>query len=87
MKFQKENADMSLCFNLMLKEGLLQSEIVLLAEKPCHATRFTLKRADRAAFGMHCTHIEPMFLQGLLKAFCLTILGYHFLYLAVELGV
>jgi len=76
---------MSLCFNLMLEEGLLQLEIILLAKKPCHAARFTLKRADRAAFSTHCMHIEPTFLQGLLEAFCLTVLSYHFLCLATEL--
>ncbi len=85
MKFWKENADMSLRFNLVLKEGLLRSEIILLAEKLCHAARFTLKRADRAAFGMHPSHIKPTFLQGLLEAFSLTILGCHLLCLAAEL--
>jgi len=70
----------------MLKEGILKPEIVLLAEKACHAAIFILKRADRAAFGTHALHIEPTFLQGLLEAFCLTGLGYQLLCLASELG-
>ena len=78
---------MSPFFNFMLKEGILQPEIVLLAEKSCHAAVFILKRADRAAFGTHPLHVEPAFLQGLLEAFCLAGLGYHPLCLAAELRV
>jgi hypothetical protein len=85
MKFWKELADMPLRFNLVLEEGVLKSKIVLLAEKLCHATRFTLERADRPAFGPHAPHIESAFLQGLLEALCLTVLGCHLLCLAVEL--
>jgi hypothetical protein len=86
MKFRKKNAVMSSVFNFMLKEGILKPEIVLLAEKACHAAIFILKRAGRAAFGTHALHIEPTFLQGLLEAFCLTGLGYQLLCLAPELG-
>jgi hypothetical protein len=87
MKFRKKNADMSPSFNFPLEEGLLEPEIILLAEKSCHAALFILKRADRAALGMHPLHIEPTFLQGPLEAFCLTSLGYHALCLATELRV
>ena len=86
MKFWKEHPDMRLHFNLVLEEGVLKSKIVLLAEKPCHAARFTLERADRPAFGPHAPHVESAFLQGLLEALCLAILGCHLLCLAVELG-
>jgi hypothetical protein len=77
---------MPLRFNLMLEEGVLKLKIILLAEKLCHAARFTLERADRPAFGPHPLHIKSTFLQGLLEAFCLTILGRHLLCLAIELG-
>ena len=87
MKFRKKNADMSPFFNFLLEEGLLEPEIILLAEKSCHAALFILKRADRAAFGTHPLHVEPIFLQGPLEAFYLTGLGYHALCLAAELGV
>ncbi len=85
MKFRKKHADMPLHFNLVLEEGVLKLKIILLAEKLCHAARFTLERADRPAFGLHPPHIKSAFLQGLLKAFCLTILGYHLLCFAAEL--
>ncbi len=62
MKFQKKHADMPLCFNLVLEERVLKLKIVLLAEKPCHAARFTLERVDRPAFGLHPLHVESMFL-------------------------
>ena len=53
---------MPLCFNLVLEERVLKLKIVLLAEKPCHAARFTLERVDRPAFGLHPLHVESMFL-------------------------
>ena len=77
---------MPLRFNLVLEEGVLKLKIVLLAEKPCHAARFTLERADRPTFGPHALHIESAFLQGLLEALCLAVLGCHLLCLAAELG-
>jgi hypothetical protein len=46
----------------MLKEGILKPEIILLAEKECYAAIFILKRADRAAFGMHALYVKPIFL-------------------------
>ncbi len=62
MKFRKKNAVMSSVFNFMLKEGILKPKIILLAKKVCHAAIFILKRADRAAFGTHASHVEPVFL-------------------------
>jgi hypothetical protein len=62
MKFRKNNAVMSSVFNFMLKKGILKPEIILLAEKECHAAIFILKRADRAAFGMHALYVESVFL-------------------------
>ena len=78
---------MSSVFNFMLKEGILKLKIILLAEKACHAAIFILKRADRAAFGTHASHVETAFLQGLLEAFCCTSLSYQLLCLATELRV
>jgi len=85
MKLGEEHADMSSPFNLLLKEGFLQPEVILLAQKLCHATVSILKRANGTAFCMHASNVEAIFCQHLLEAFCCTSLGGHFLCLATKL--
>jgi hypothetical protein len=50
---------------------LLQPEIILFAEKLCHAAVFIFNRAHGDALCMHPLNIEAMFLQHVHKAFCL----------------
>src|SRR5712671_4178873 len=86
MKLREECTDMPPPFNFPLKEGLLQLEVILLAQKLCHATVSILKRANGIAFCTHALHVEATFLEHLLEAFCHTSLGGHALCLAMELG-
>ena len=73
-------------FNFPLEEGFLQPEVILLAQKSCHATASILKRANGSAFCTHALHVEAAFLERLSEAFCLASLGGHALCLAAELG-
>jgi hypothetical protein len=87
MQLREERADMSSPFNLLLKEGFLQLEVILLAQKSCHAIVIILKRANGTAFCTHASNVEATFHQCLLEAFCRTSLGGHFLCLATKLGI
>ena len=87
MKLREERADMPSPFNFPLEEGFLQPEVILLAQKLCHATASILKRANGSAFCTHALHVEAVFLECLSEAFCLASLSGHALCLAVELGV
>ena len=85
MKLREEHTDMPPLFNFPLEEGFLQLEVILLAQKSCHATASILKRANGSAFCMHALHVEATFLKRLSEAFCCTSLGGHALCLAAEL--
>ena len=69
-----------------LEKRLLQPEIILFAEKSCHAAIFIFNRAHGDALCMHALDIEATFLQHVRKAFCLARVSCHFLHLATELG-
>jgi len=71
---------------LRLEKQLLQLEIILFAEKLCHAAIFIFNRAHRDALCTHPLDIEATFLQCVHKAFCLAPISGYFLCLATELG-
>jgi len=87
MKLGEECTDMPSLFKFLLKERFLQPEVILLAQKSCHATVSIFERANGTAFCTHASNIEATFLQHLLEAFCGTSLGDHLLCLPVELGI
>ena len=87
MKLGEECADMPSLFDFLLKKGFLQPEVILLAQKLCHATVSIFKRANGTAFCTYASNVEAMFLQHLLEAFCGTGLGGHLLCLPTDLGV
>ena len=86
MKLGEECVDMPPLLDFLLKEGFLQLEVILLAQKSCHATASILKRANGSAFCTHALHVEAVFLECLSEAFCLASLSGHALCLAAELG-
>jgi hypothetical protein len=70
MKLGEECADMPPLLDFLLKEGFLQLEVILLAQKSCHATVSIFERANGTAFCTHASNVEAVFLQHLLEAFC-----------------
>ena len=86
MKLREEHADMPPPFDFLLEEGFLQPEVILLAQKSCHATASIPKRANGSAFCTQALHVEAVFLEHLSEAFCLASLSGHALCLATELG-
>lgn len=65
MKFWKEDIEMPLSLDLLLKEWLLMTEVILIAEKSNHTTVIIVTGTN---WGTTCEHIpqnKPLLLKGL----------------------
>ncbi len=79
MEFWEENANVAFGLDLLFQERLLQAEVIMLAEKVCHATSGILEGANWGAFCQHPSNVEATFLQCLFEAFLFTTCCCHFL--------